>query len=93
MNKENLTEEQKVKLKKLRKKFALNMIAVVLLYFAFLSFANTTILIINKVYMHNPQFTFLALFGTAIIGMFGMVGTVEERRKYFAKEIKAITST
>jgi hypothetical protein len=90
---EKLTEEQRKKLTKLYRKFALNMLGVVLLYFAFLTFADLAITLLGKVYAHNPQITFLALVGTAVIGISGMVGTIGERREYFEKEAKAIVSS
>lgn len=88
IKKEDLTEEQKATLKKLYKKYCLNIALASALYFGFLFFANFSVILVDALYVHNAQFRFLMTFGSAFIAMLGWSGTIKEKREVLIAQVK-----
>jgi membrane protein DedA with SNARE-associated domain len=90
IKKEDLTEEQIKALEKLYKKFEWGVALAFFLYLGFLFLANYLIVIVNGLYVHNEQFQFFMCFGTAIIVMHGLLGTIQENRTIMMEQANKI---
>ena len=91
INKEDLTEEQRKVLKKLYRKYQLNIATAVFLYVGFLFFTNFAVILMDSFYVHSAQFRFFMSFGGAVIAMSGLRGTVEEMREDFNTKVKEVS--
>lgn len=84
--------DKKDKLRKIMRKFHMKVMGAVFLYFMWLLFCTFTIVLINEMYVHSEQFTFLGNFGSGMITGLGFVGTIKEMRDITNKEVAAVNS-
>lgn len=90
VKKEDLTEEQIKALEKLYRRFEWSVAFAFFLYLGFLFLANFFVVIINGLYIHNEQFQFFMCFGTAVISMHGLLGTIQEGRTAMMEQANKI---
>lgn len=71
-------EEQKEKLKTLKKKAFKKTAIAVFLYVGFLFFANMVTALVDLMYVHNASFVFFMTLGTTVVVFVGLHGTCDE---------------
>lgn len=87
---ENLTEEQKAKVTKLKKKFLMRGSLAVFLHISWLFCSNILTVLFNELYFHNQQFVFFTTLGSAVIIMAGLRNAIEDIGKQTTVEMNAI---
>lgn len=74
----NPTEDQKVALKKVKKRFMIRAGTAMFLYTSWLFCTNLLTIILNTLYFQNQSLVFLVTLGSTVIILTGLRGTVEE---------------
>lgn len=85
-----MTEEQKTKIGKLKKKFVVRGSVAVLAYISWLFLANLLTVMLNTAYVHDDSFVFLMTLGSTVLILTGLRGTIEEIHSETTTEMKKI---
>jgi hypothetical protein len=90
IKRDELTDEQYAKLKKLYRNYHLSLALSTLLYIAFLFFANFAVLMIDYRFVHRSEFRFVMCLANTVITIGGIRGTMEEKRAVFVQKVKEL---
>lgn len=93
IKREDLSEEQKVQLKKVYRNFKLKVLLATLAYISFIFASNLVVVALNLLYIKEQQFVVFMSLGTAIIAMLGLHKTIEEQRHCFIEKCNKIASS
>ena len=85
-----ITEEQKVQIRKIKRNFFLGCILTSWLYLVSLFASNFLLIVVDELYVHNKSFIFYSVLGTTVIIFLGWRHSLEELYRDADSKLKKV---
>lgn len=85
-----MTDEQKSQLEALKKQFMQKCFRICVTYSVLMLASAVVLVLVNALYVQNQEFGFFSSFGSTLIILTGMRGTLEEAHAEYQDKVKSL---